>query len=425
MKRTSKILLPLVMAVVTVVSTSCASKENTTNKETAQELKGNITIFSDSRDLEALKYAAQSFTSVNHNVNISIKSNDKLNTGESLSDDEELPDIMVLENEYSKHFIDGNSGRLLDLSQVLNSGRQKYPKWELANLSSGGVTYGCPWYTMPVALYYRTDIFSSEGINPEDIKTWNDFVEAGKKIEKDTNKKVFPVLSDTQYPLYKMLFMQLNNILVDKDGKPAFNSDKAAASINLVKKLQESGFLNQYSSESSLDADIIKGNIACFIAGEDGAETLVSKAPNQKNLWNLMMLPAFEPGGNRTISLGGSSFFVSSSTKNKELAMEFIVYAAENIELSSSEIEKRGIFPANEILYDLDSFNTTDPYFHNTNIHQLLSSVERLSPETYYPDNYGIINSLVENTVNDVMKKDGDINPPLQELQTDIESNVK
>lgn len=425
MKRTSKILLTLVMAVVTVAGTSCAGKENTIKKETAQELKGNITIISDSRDLEALKYAAQSFTAVNHNVNISIKSEDKLNTGESLADTEGLPDIMVLENEYSKHFINSNPGKLMDLSEVLNSARQKYPKWELSNLSSGGITYGCPWYTMPVALYYRTDIFSSEGINPEDIKTWDDFIEAGKKIEKDTNKKVLPALSGTQYPLYKMLFMQLNNELIDKDGKPIFDSDKAAASINLVKRLQQSGFLNQYSSESSLDTDIINGSIACFVASADGAETLVSKAPKQKNLWNLIMLPAFEPGGNRTISLGGSSFFVSSSTKNKALDMEFITYAAENIELSSNEIEKRGIFPANEILYDLDSFNVADPYFHNTNIHQLLSSIERLSPEIYYSDNYGIINSLVENTINDVMKKDGDINPPLQELQTDIESNVK
>ena len=42
---------------------------------------------------------------------------------------------------------------------------------------------GFPWDAGPVAVFYRTDYFEQAGVNAEDIQTWDDFIEAGKKIE--------------------------------------------------------------------------------------------------------------------------------------------------------------------------------------------------------------------------------------------------
>jgi ABC-type glycerol-3-phosphate transport system substrate-binding protein len=425
MRKISKLLPILIMVFVTCAGTSCSSKDNTVTKENTAGLKGSINILSNSRDAGVIKYAAESFTKMNPNVSINIKPDDKLNTGESISDTGELPDIFAIEDEYGKHFISSNPGKLMELSEVLNSSREKYLKWKLVNLSSGSSIYGCPWYTRPVAMFYRTDIFESEKINPSDIKTWDDFIEAGQKITKDINKKVLQNQNGTQYPLFKMLFLQSGNGLIDKEGKPSFNGDKAAASIKLVKRLQDKGLVSEYNSSSSFTQDIVSGNVACFVAGADGIEILKNQVPKQKGLWNVMMLPASEPGGNRTISEGGSSFFVSSSAKNKELALKFIKYAEEDIDLSSKEVREKGIFPANEILYDLKALNIPDEYFNNAFVWQMLCSVERLEMEVYYPSNYDTVNRLVEDAAGSVLGKNDDVKPPLLELQKQVENALK
>lgn len=425
MRKISKLLPIIIMVLVTFAVTSCSSKDNTVSKKNTDGLKGSINILSNSRDAEVLKYAAESFTKINPNVSINIKQNDKLNTGESISDTGEPSDIFVIEDEYGKHFISSNPGKLMELSEAVSSSKERYLKWKLACLSSGSSIYGCPWYTRPVVMFYRTDIFESEKINPSDIKTWDDFIEAGKKITKDTNKKVLQSQNGTQYPLYRMLFLQSGNGLVDKEGKPSFNGDKAAASIKLVKRLQDNGLLSEYNSSSSFTQDIVSGNVACFVASTDGIEILKNEAPKQKGLWNVMLLPASEPGGNRTISLGGSNFFVSNSTKNKELALKFIKYAEEDIDLSSAEVKEKGIFPANEILYDLKALNTQDQYFNNAFVWQMLCSVERLEMEVYYPSNYDTVNRLVEDAAGSVLGKNDDVKPPLLELQKQVENALK
>lgn len=426
MKKLSKYLMPLVMAFVTVVCTSCVVKDSTISNGNTEVLKGNISILSSSRNAVALKYAAESFTKENPKVNIEIKINDKLNTVKSISDIAETPDIFIIDDEYAKYFIKDNSGKFIDLSQYVNSAREKYPKWKLSNLSEGGIIYGSPWNAVPMVIYYRNDIFKSEQINPEDIKTWDDFIEAAGKISKDTSKKILSVLNSTEYPLYKMLFLELSNGVVDKDGKPSFSADKAETSIKLVKKLQQSGFISEYSSEGSLVQGIANGNVVSFISGPEGAKDLKNKVPGQKNLWSIMLLPGFEPGGNRSISIGGANFFVPASTKNKQLVLEFIKYANEDTALWSVEMKNNGIFPANEALYDLNTFNVSDPYFNNQNIWQIFSGVEKLTPENYYPDNYGAINQSIETAVKDIMaKKEDDIKTPLQELKKDIESSIK
>ena len=39
-----------------------------------------------------------------------------------------------------------------------------------------------PWDSGPVVLYYRRDMFEKAGVDPASIETWDDFVEAGKKV---------------------------------------------------------------------------------------------------------------------------------------------------------------------------------------------------------------------------------------------------
>lgn len=421
MKRVNRLLLFIVIVCTIMSGVSCTKKSSTTKKDNTDELKGSISILSASRDAEALKYAAESFTKKNPLVSISVKVNDKIETDNSVINSGESPDILVIKDIYAKKFIKDNSEKLADISELTGS-KDKYPKWKISNVSNGGVVYGCPWYTLPAVLYYRNDIFEKEKINPNDIKTWDDFITAAQKVNKDTNKKMFSMVTNKEMPFYKILFSQLRNGYVDKDGKPIFNTDAAASALKLLKKLQDNKIINEYDSYASLSCEIKNGNVACFILSSDGAKVLTNTAPEQKGLWSMMYMPAFEPGGNRYVSFGGSNFTVLKSSKNKELAVDFLRYMTEDIELTSSQVEKVGTFTANTEMYNLKTLNMGSAYFKNQNIWQMLANTERLTPEIYYSDNYGTIDTMVNAAVANIMAQKDDIKLLLEKLKSDVET---
>ena len=39
-----------------------------------------------------------------------------------------------------------------------------------------------PWNSGPVVMFYRRDFYEKAGVDPEGIKTWDDFIAAGKKV---------------------------------------------------------------------------------------------------------------------------------------------------------------------------------------------------------------------------------------------------
>ena len=43
---------------------------------------------------------------------------------------------------------------------------------------------GFPQSLSAMVLYYRTDLFKEHGIAPEDIATWDDFVDKGRELAK-------------------------------------------------------------------------------------------------------------------------------------------------------------------------------------------------------------------------------------------------
>ena len=104
-----------------------------------------------------------------------------------------------------------------------------------------GKLYGLPLFVDVRVLFYNKTLFAEAGVNPEDIKTWDDLEAAAIKLTKrDGDKLVQAGFSLKDAGLYNIWSKQAGASLVDTSSTPAktaFNSEAGLSVLNFWGKL--------------------------------------------------------------------------------------------------------------------------------------------------------------------------------------------
>ncbi|MFP3441779.1 extracellular solute-binding protein, partial [Pantoea sp. SIMBA_133] len=79
----------------------------------------------------------------------------------------------------------------------------------------------------PTGVFYRTDIFEEAGVNAEDIKTWDDYIEAGKTIKEKTDKAMIGLDLNGDDGLYRMMLNQQGTFYFDDEKNVALTSEES------------------------------------------------------------------------------------------------------------------------------------------------------------------------------------------------------
>src|SRR5690606_20508694 len=95
----------------------------------------------------------------------------------------DLPDVYSIENNEAEVFWSRfpecwTDLRTLGAEELLD----EFPDFKWAELIHDGKIYAIPWDSGPVVVFYRRDLYEAAGIDPAQIQTWDDFIEAGKKM---------------------------------------------------------------------------------------------------------------------------------------------------------------------------------------------------------------------------------------------------
>ena len=95
-----------------------------------------------------------------------------------------LPDIVTVENGEAEIFWNQFPDCFVDQTTLGYSAETAamFPDFKLTELKVGDAVYAMPWDSGPVAVFYRRDYYEKAGVDPATIKTWDDFIAAGKKI---------------------------------------------------------------------------------------------------------------------------------------------------------------------------------------------------------------------------------------------------
>lgn len=257
----------------------------------------------------------------------------------------------------------------------------RFSKWE-----SRGHLFAVPHDVHPVMLVYRADLVEALGLHVEELDTWDAFAAAGQGVLKDfdgdgvTDRYMIDLPSGGGFGL-TLLLLQRGVGLFSKTGDVSFNDPRAVETI--VWYLHQVRGPRRIATECGWGQPLAKAmsdGVALFYVAPDWRSNLIqTDVPGLSGKLKLMPLPAWEKGGRRTSTWGGTGLAITKQSAHPELAWEL----AKFLYFTPRELGKRfadtGVLPPFRDAWSLPEFQAPSAFYSGQ---RLGAEYARLAPET-------------------------------------------
>jgi lactose/L-arabinose transport system substrate-binding protein len=260
-----------------------------------------------------------------------------------------LPDIVTIENFEAEIFWNRFPecfANLKDLGYTAEI-QAKFPEFKRTELEVGDVAYAMPWDSGPVAVFYRRDLYEKAGIDPAAIKTWDDFIAAGKKIA-SANPGVVMAQADFNgdSEWFRMISNEQGCGYFSTDGQSiTINQPACVAALEKVKQMKEAGTLTAANWDEKIQSTTA-GTVASQLYGGWYEGSIRSNSPKLEGKWGVYLMPSLTTDGPHAANLGGSSLAISNSSQNKEAAWAYLNYALGTNEGQIAMLKSFGLVPS-------------------------------------------------------------------------------
>jgi ABC-type glycerol-3-phosphate transport system substrate-binding protein len=185
--------------------------------------------------------------------------------------------------------------------------------------------YGLPFYTNALGIIYNKTAFEKAGLPlPKDGWTWDDFMNAVKKLSNDTMYGLgYQGGWGGTFEWFPWLW-QNGGELLTPDGKAAFNSPEGLASVEtflglVTNKTYVPEAAKAWKVWDELAAAFASGTIAMYQVGDWGLSGVERFKPNFE--WAVAPLPMRK---SKASVIGGANWMINKNTKNPDAAYRFL-----------------------------------------------------------------------------------------------------
>jgi lactose/L-arabinose transport system substrate-binding protein len=407
---------------------SAAGAKNSAGSATsssAAKLSGSITLAAWNDAATAMSAEAKAFMEKNPGTTVTIQKVDSNYTKlySQLAANSGVPDVVQLQNRDLQSFKNKYPDAWMDVTEIVKSEESNFDSVVLPLVKVDNKYYAVPWDVGPNALYYRKDIFQKAGVDVNSIKTYDDYIEAGKKILKSTGGKTkllgFDYSGSSSDDTIMMLLNQLGGQYYDSSNKVKLDSKEMVQAMTLLKKMKDAGITVNLANEwndritATESSQIASIPYAVWYAG-----TLESSNADQKGKWAIAPLPAFTAGGNTQANLGGSVLAISSQTKNADLAKAFVKFALMTSEGNKINLEAGKLFTSYKPSYKDAEYQAKDEYFGGVSVGQVFSKYSATIPNITFGPYFTDVNNALKTAVGQVFVKNQDPAKALADANT-------
>ena len=218
-----------------------------------------------------------------------------------------------------------------------------------------GNYYGVDFHLGATVAYYNMDIMNEAGIDPADIVTWDDYVEAGKTVLEKTGTPMCAVeTSDLFFPQCMML--EKGAQYVDEDGNPNLVTDEHAEVIDYIRSMINDGVC-EIAPGGGFHTEEWYGHlngagVASVIMPLWYMGRFTDYCPDLEGKMAIYPIPVWNEGDTREVLQGGTGTSVIKGTENEQLAKDFLAFAKLSKEGCTYEWEKLGFDPIRTELWD-------------------------------------------------------------------------
>ena len=391
--------------------------------EATGALSGDLLIWSWDVALNFLSEVSETFMEQNPDLNIQCEEMgtdqvyNKLTT--SLASGSGLPDLVTIEGEQMPKFANKFPDSFVDLTERIN--KDDWLPIKLAEATdSRGKIVAYPWDAAPCMMFYRRDFYENAGVNPEEIKTWDQFIEAGKKITAaNEGVAMVPLATSRRDHIYRIMLMQQNKFYFDDAGNSCMDTPESIGAMEMTKKIYDAGITVNDTSWDDYVTSIKEGKVASVPDGIWMAGTIKDLSPEDSGKWGVMDMPQYSESTTGEASNGGSVLAIPASTQNVEAAIAFAEYTLTDLENVSKGLEV-ALYPSYVPAFELDDFNATDDYFGGQNVLGMFKDIGGRIPQVNYTENFAEAYETNKNAVAKVLLENADVTTTMQDVQKEF-----
>lgn len=343
----------------------------------------------------------------------------------ALASGSNLPDVMAVEIGFIGRFAE--SGGLEDLGAAPYNGKpllDKLLKFTRAQAMSGtGTLAAMPADVGPGTLFYRKDVLDKAGVTEADlIKSWESFIEAGKKVKEATGSYLLSNAVDIKDIYIRSNLKDGEGIYFNKAGKVLVNSPRFQKGFELAKAARAAGidakvgtWSNEWS-EGFKRGTIVSQPIGAWLAGHLNNWL----APDTKGLWRAAQLPA-----GAFATWGGSFYAIPKKAEHKAEAWEFIKFMCFDKEQQLNALKSLDAWPALITAQDDPFLDQPMPYLGGQKARQLWKVAAAKAPGIAVNKLDPVATDVVNAELEQVLEKDKPIADALKDAQAQIERRIR
>lgn len=320
------------------------------------------------------------------------------------------PDISDVEFSQFPNFLKGQT-QLVDLSDIVKKIQPDYVQARLNLYSKDGKFYGIPTHVGATVMFYNTDIMKQAGVDIDKIKTWDDYIAAGKQVVAKTGKPMTALETNGPWSFWPLI-SQKGSDFFDKSGKVTLDNQTNVKELQFMKDLIYKEKIATLAPGGVINGEefygfMNKGGVASLEMPFWYTSRFMAYMPDLKGKIAVRPLPVSKDGENRSAGMGGTGTVVTKQSQHIELAKEFLAFAKTTKESNIQIWNLLGFDPARKDVWDspeLKKPNKFTEYFGNDLLDQVKPLLNEIATVHPTPQSAQARSIIQTNTLNDVLR---------------------
>lgn len=335
-----------------------------------------------------------------------------------LASGEELPDLIRLNYTQFPEFAD--AGVLYDLSDAIAPYVDDIIPAAQQLMTWNGGTYAVPHEVKPKVWFYRSDMFGEAGINPDEVKTVDDFIAAAEKFhEKFPDSYIENYATPLNNYDLTMMLCATGGSFCDEEGNYHCATDEGVRkAFENLKKLHDSdAFAPVVEWDADWQADFANDTLASQLIGGWMKDHLINWTPENAGKWAMATWPEEIRTGSES---GGGIWVIPKDAPHAELAADVIAKFAFDPDVRKAVYDLTGKIPP-LVSASEDPYYLTSSYFGDTSAY--FKAMETFSVYPYNPASSQEI-TIVAQYLTDYLNGTMDLDSALEAADADLVNQI-
>jgi len=301
--------------------------------------------------------------------------------------DVNVPDLCEVEITSAGSFFRGPVDRVgfVDLKPYLERDGllERLPASRLAPYTNRGRIFGMPHDVHPVMLAYRADLLepllAERGMAVADLDTWDAFVAFGREIAIDKERSLIQ-LEEANSASFEVLLHQRGGGFFAADGALRMDDELAYRTLLWFVELVAEGSPRRIAANlgswgTAYYQALERGYYLCVICPDWKSKSIEMNLEGLAGKMKLMPLPAFEPGGRRTSTWGGTMIGITRRCPDKDLAWELAKHLYLGTEEAGERFRDTNILAPDRAAWDQPAYHEAREYWSGQKIGELYTAL--------------------------------------------------